>query len=150
MSTADLRLVLLLVLLVFASAIFAACRDAPVAPSSAGIRPAPGGVPGPNPDRPRGGDDEEAPDKSFQVIGLNAAGAGGPVEIQGVPLGQTGIAVATKKTRSDQRYSDGCVPGYRTSDRARNPRLHKLPTCRVHGPVQWCGLPVGMTNRPGL
>jgi hypothetical protein len=79
--------------------LFTTCSDAPVAPSSAGIRTAPGGEPGPNPDRPGGGGgEEEAPDKSFQIIGLNAAAAGFPVDVQGVPLGQTGAAVVTKKS----------------------------------------------------
>ncbi len=50
MSTADLRLVSLLILLVAVAAIFTNCKDAPVAPDVVGIRPAPGGVPGKPPD----------------------------------------------------------------------------------------------------
>ena len=61
MSTADLRLVLLLILLVFTSAVFAACNDVPVAPDDLSISGAKGGVPGPPPGK--GGD------KGGQVAG---------------------------------------------------------------------------------
>ncbi len=53
-------------LLVAFLVVLTTCNDAPVAPSSAGIRPAPGGMPGPNPDRPGGG-------------GGNKGGTGGQV-----------------------------------------------------------------------
>jgi len=58
MSTADLRLVLLLLLVVGTFLIFATCNDTPVAPNDLSINAAKGGIPGPPPGHGGGGKGE--------------------------------------------------------------------------------------------
>ena len=65
MSSADLRLVLLLVLLVCTSVIFTTCNDAPVAPDDLSISAAKGGIPGPPDGQGGGGGKDESFALSF-------------------------------------------------------------------------------------
>jgi len=60
MSSADLRLVLLLLLVVGVFLIFTTCNDAPVAPDDLSISAAKGGIPGPPPGHGGGGDESFA------------------------------------------------------------------------------------------